>query len=145
MFNFPGLDTCSKHTIAWLYIGMFGIVFSSRSNSFLQFTCRSYQRTYQVSIMYRWIFFLSQIETFHVLMKGAVKGSKNIIGFSANLPNCLSVLKGFAECVCCIFSVENIGKVRFFFPSLSCVWYICWVQLFLFLFIFFIVLCILIM
>jgi len=48
MFNFPGLDTCSKHTIAWLYIEMFGVVFSSRSNSFLQLTCRSYQRTYQV-------------------------------------------------------------------------------------------------
>lgn len=47
---------------------------------------------------------------FHVLMKGVVKGSKSIIDFSANLPNCLSVLKDLLN-VFVVYSVlRRLGK-----------------------------------
>jgi hypothetical protein len=47
---------------------------------------------------------------FHVLMKGIVKGSKNIIDFSANLPNCLSVLKDLPIVFIVCSVLRRLGK-----------------------------------
>lgn len=47
---------------------------------------------------------------FHVLMKGVVKGSKNIIDFLANLPNCLSILKELPIVFVVYTVLRKLGK-----------------------------------
>ena len=47
---------------------------------------------------------------FHVLMKGVVRGNKNIIDFSANLPNRLSIFKDLLTVFVLYSVLRRLGK-----------------------------------